>query len=312
MGWKDLLQTPDETTVLAWVGGRSLQTFERTWRLKGKCPAEHGWHTFRLDNRTARWDGSTEPQTEILRGQVRGYLVGDRLVPDDVQVGNDWAKMAEDFEQVHLLEPGLDRFVRVVAGRVSEGGPLIFEGEEFPLGPEDDVLQAYLDEAKNVDHVAEVAPALDGAFRFESWQRKEAERRRREERERREAEERQRALEERRLEITERLGDSVGRREMALIDFAEAARAALAIGNAKFLDHRKAVRKHEIAVRFRFAGRRFECTCDERTLRIIDAGICLVDHATGRKDDNLLTLESLPGVIQQAQREHKLVVFRHV
>lgn len=312
MGWRDLLQTPDETIVLPWVGGRSLRTFERTWHLKGKQPAEHGWHTFRLDNRTARWDGPTDPQTEALSGQVKGYLVGDRLVPDDVRVGRDWAKMAESFEQVHLLEPGLDRFVRVVAGRVCEGGPLIYEGEEFPLGPEDEVLQAFLDEAKNVNAVAEVAPALDGAFRFESWQRAEAERRRREERERREEEERQLALEERRREINEQIGSSEGRRAMAQIDFAEAARAALAIGNAKYLDHRKAVQQHEMAIRFRFGGRRFECTCDDRTLRIIDAGICLVDHRTGRKDDALLTLESLPGVIQQAQREGKLVVFRHV
>ena len=28
-----------------------------------------------------------------------------------------------------------------------------------------------------------------------------------------------------------------------------------------------------MAVRFRFIGRRFECTCDQRTLRIIDSGI---------------------------------------
>ena len=59
-------------------------------------------------------------------------------------------------------------------------------------------------------------------------------------------------------------------------------------------------------------GRRFECTCDARTLRIVDAGICLVDHRSGQKGDQYFTLESLPGVIQQAEREGKLVVFRRV
>jgi hypothetical protein len=98
---------------------------------------------------------------------------------------------------------------------------------------------------------------------------------------------------------------------MALEDFGEAARAALAVGGATYLDHRPAYRG-EMAVRFRFIGRRFECTCDQRTLRIIDSGICLQDHDTGDRGDHLLTLESLPGTIMQADREGKLVVFRHV
>jgi hypothetical protein len=67
-----------------------------------------------------------------------------------------------------------------------------------------------------------------------------------------------------------------------------------------------------VVVRFRLDHRAFECTCEERTLRIIDAGICLVDHATNEKGDTYFTLESLPGVIGEANREGKLVVFRHV
>jgi hypothetical protein len=67
-----------------------------------------------------------------------------------------------------------------------------------------------------------------------------------------------------------------------------------------------------MVVRFRLLGRRFECTCDERTLRILDAGICLVDHATGERGDTRFTLESLPAVILEADRDDKLVVFRHV
>ena len=56
-------------------------------------------------------------------------------------------------------------------------------------------------------------------------------------------------------------------------------------------------------MRFRLDDLRFECTCDRRTLRIIDAGVCLVDHHTGERGDDYFTLESLPGVIRQAEEE---------
>jgi hypothetical protein len=310
--WKDLLQAPDETIVLPWVGGRVLQTFDRTWRLKGRQPAEHGWHTFRLDGRNARWVGPADPPLDALDCKVRGYLVGDRLVPDGLFVPLDPAKLIELAEQVFLIEPGIDRFVRVVAGRMSQEGPLVYEGLEFPLGPEDEVQNAFLDGAQNVDAIVGVVPALDGAFRFEKWQRDEADKRRREEERRRREEEERLAQEERRRQIREQLGDAQGRRAMAQLDFREAARAALEVGGAEYLDHRAAPRRNEMIVKYRWNRRRFECVCDARTLRIIDAGVCLTDHGTGQRGDTWLTLESLPGVIRQADREHKLVVFRHV
>jgi hypothetical protein len=53
-------------------------------------------------------------------------------------------------------------------------------------------------------------------------------------------------------------------------------------------------------------------------LRIIDSGICLTAHyddpefEAGTKGDGFFTLESLPSVIREAQRDGKLVVYRHV
>jgi hypothetical protein len=67
-----------------------------------------------------------------------------------------------------------------------------------------------------------------------------------------------------------------------------------------------------MVVTFRLEGRRFECVCDGTTLRIVDAGICLVDHRTREAGDTRFTLESLPDVIRQAMRERVLHVFRHV
>jgi len=311
MGWRDLLQIEDERLVSPWVGGRSLRSWDRTWHINGRLPPEHGWHEFRLEGRKARWAGpAADPG--VLREQVRGYLVADRLVPDEARVETDPIKLAREFSTVHLIEPGLDRFVRVVAGRSFEDGPLVYDSQDFPSGPEDEVLQAFLDEAKSVGQISGVAPALDAAFRFESWRRREAEKRRIEEQKRREEEERQRQLEERRRLIVENLGDGAGRRMVAEIDFGEAARSALAVGGAKYLDHRASYHRGEMAVRYRLDGRNYECTCDARTLRIIDAGVCLTDHNTGEKGDTRFTLESLPGVVLGAYRRNELVVYRHL
>ncbi len=312
MVWKDLLQTNDETIVAPWIGGRLLHAGERAWTIEGELPPEQGWYMFRAKGRKARSSGPTEPGSELLRNVVRGYLIGDRLVPDGARVDVDPSKIIRSAERVFLIEPGLDRFARVSAGRSYENGPLIFEGQQMPLGPEGDVLNAYLDRAPSLDHLRGVTPALDAAFRMETWKRDEAERRRREIEERRREEEAQRALEAQRQEILASLGDARGRRAMAAYDFAEAARAALAVGGAVYLDHRNSIRRGEMVVRFQLARRRYECTCDEKSLQIIDAGICLVDHDTGERGDTRFTLESLPAVILEADREGKLVVFRHV
>jgi hypothetical protein len=230
---------------------------------------------------------------------------------DGVRVDPDPAKIVKFSERLFLLEEGLERFARVRAGRIYKDGPLIYQGPEFPLGPEDEVLQAFLERNTSVAGIKGVAPALDAAFQMEVWQRAETDRRRAElERIRREEEER-RQREERRRDLVKKLGDGEARREMALVDFDAAAKAALAVGGAELLDTKKLGRKNEWAVKYRLEARRFECIVDEK-LGIIDSGICLVDHDSGEKGDRYFTLESLPGVVRQAQREGRLVVFRHV
>lgn len=310
MGWRDLLQTGDERVTLPWLGGRMLYSAAQRWSIEGQLPKEYGWHTFKIANREARAEGPGGAQPELLQHAVRGYLVGDRLVADDVQVDPDPKRISEFSEKVFLLDAGIDRFARIRAGRINREGPLVYQGLEMPLGPEDQVLEAFLDQKPAVAHIKGVPPALDAAFHMENWQRAEAERRRIElERLRREEEEK-RQKEERRQALVKKLGDGEGRREMALHDFDAAARAALAVGGAVFLDAKK-LRHNEWAVRYRLDHQRLECVCDER-LRIIDAGFCLTDHNTDERGDTYFTLESLPGVALQAQRERKLVIFRHV
>jgi hypothetical protein len=306
MGWKDLLQAnEDDSLVTPWVGEGSIRTFDRTWKLKGRRPPEHGWHQFRLEGRKAIWVEPAEAPMGALRNIQKGYLVGDLFVPENAaRVEPKIGVLAKKFGRTHLVEPGLDKFVRVSVGQSYEDGPFIFEAQEFPTGSEEAVLQAFLDGSKSVNDIPGVTPALDVAFQVECWWRAEEVKRREEERKRREAEER-------RQRILEQIGTGEGRRLLAFDDFEEGARAALAVSGAQFLDHRKGYNHNEYIVRFRLNGRRFECVCDA-FLRIIDAGICLVNHGTGERGDTRFTLESLPTVILEAQNIGALVVFRHV
>jgi hypothetical protein len=226
-------------------------------------------------------------------------------------VDPDPQKIATQSEEVLFIPDGLDRFARITAGQSFDVGPMIFVSSAFPLGPEEEVLTAFLDQKDSVAHIKNVSPALDASFRLEAFQRAEAIRRREELARLAREEEDRRAREEKRQKLIEQLGDAVGRRQMAMVDFDEAARAALAVGGAVFLDARKSQNRGEMIVQFRYAHQRFKCVCEQTTLRIIDSGICLIDHDTGEKGDTYFTLESLPVVIQEAIDLGRLVVFRH-
>ena len=310
MGWRDLLETGDERITLPWTGGRSLHSKSRQFKINGRLPREFGWYSFKIKGTKATDPKPADPEPEMLKSVVMGYLVGDHVVPDGVRCDPDPNKIINFSEKVYLLEEGLDRFSRVRAGRVFPEGPLIFIEQTFPFGPEDEVMDAFLD-GKPIHEIINVTPALEASYRMEVYQKEQAEKRRLELERLRREEEARRAREERRKQLIENLGDGAVRREMALVDFAEAARAALAVGGAELLDHRKARRGNEWIVKYRVDGQRLECVCDA-TLQIIDAGVCLTDHNTDEKGDTYFTLESLPAVIRQAIREHKLVIWRHV
>lgn len=324
MGWQDLLQDAPQERVLPWVGGRRLVDRDRTFALEGKLPKEHGWHRFQIGGtRRASWAGPADPDPCFDEGRSTelGYLVGDRLIPDGAAVGLDPAKLIEQTLKVHLVDRGLERFSRGLVAR-DPGGPWIFVRQEFPLGPEHEVQAAFVDGRPDTSGIRDVSPALELGFRFCVWQREEVVRRREEaERRRLEAEaaaaeaERLAALAVRNREQAERLAAyrAAARRGRGAGDrFGRAAAAALQVSGAELLDHRPGYNRGEQIVQFRFRHRRFECVVDAGSLRIIDSGICLIDHATGVRGDTRFTLESLPAVIDQAIREDRLVIFRHV
>ena len=312
--WQDLLQDKAEEKVLPWVGGRFVVDRDRRWQIRGRRPPEHGWHRFRVgSSRDATWVEATEPDPAFGQGRAQrvGVLVGNRLIPDGARVDPDPAKLVEQTLPVHLVERGLPRFSRARVAQDDAGNWLYLQAE-FPLGPEPDVHAAFVDGKADLTDIRDVTPALELAFRFSVWQREEVARRREEAARRRVEEAARRQREAHQARMARLVGTGEGRRELAALDFTEAARAALATAGAALLDVRDAVNEGEKVVQFRFGGGRFECVVDARSLRVIDAGICLIDHATGERGDTRFTLESLPGVIEQARREARLVRFRHV
>jgi len=328
MNWRALLQRADEEITFPWVGERTLVLADGQSFFVRQRPQEHGWHKFRLDGRDAFAVEPTYPET-VGCDENRGYLVGDLFIFDDPTKGRSWCPQCRRYlqggepfagracgtchertvaaERVHLT-PELERFSRVVVGRTWSEGALICVMPDFPLGPEDEVRAAFEDHKESVQDIRGVTPGLAAAFHLETTQRRVIEERQR-------ALEAQRQLEARRAEIARTLGSAAGRRELAHTDFRTAASAALRVGGAEYLDHRLAGGQY--IVRYRIGQRRFECVCDGQ-LRVIDAGVCLTaeyDHdvwEAGTKGDTWFTLESLPGVIQQAEREDVLVVFRRV
>ncbi len=309
MGWRDLITEEEQAIVAPWMGGRSLHSGGRTRTIKGDLPEEHDWYLFRLEPRAASITQAAMPAPESLGWVQTGFLVGNRFVPDHAQAGQLEHQWTGRFKQVHLLEEGLERFSRIEVGALRQHGQLVYRGLAFPLGPEDDVLSAFLDRNTSVQNVKGVIPSLQAAFDLECYERDKAEERRWELQRLRAEETARREREEERKRLVESLGNGAGRRDMARVDFHTAAAAALAIGGAELLDTRSA-RRGESVVRYRLDGRRYECVCDSQ-MRIIDAGVCLTDETTGEKGDTFFTLESLPAVIRQADREGVLVVYRH-
>lgn len=318
MSWQALLEEPKQK-VLAWTGGRKITDGQRAWKIRGGLPREHGWYTFNIDGgRRASLVSPTpaDPPFDYDEGRrvVKGYLVGNRIIRDNVPLVLDPNQIVRQTSQVYFVEMGLEPLTR--ATTVEEDGRLLFVRTEFPLGPEMEALEAYEDRKISLDGIPGVTPALDLAFRWMTLQReREEERVRAQEQHRREEEaQRQREAAElerqcRQEEAFQHLGD---RKALATRDFRSAAEAALRLSGSTLLDVRTTMWPEERVVRFRFRERRFECVVDAQSLRVIDSGICLTDEDTDEKWDTFLTLESLPGVIGQAIDQEVLVIYRRV
>ena len=307
MGWQSLVRDGELTDVFPWLGGRKIYSKERAWRVVGDLPREFGWYRFELAaGRSAKLLEPCDPDPLYIEGRttVRGYVVGDRFIPERARVHPDPTKLIEQTVPIYLVDPAVERFTPILA-TVDEANRWIYIRPLFPMKADNDAQWAFVERKESLDHIKDVNHALDLAFRFAYRQRQLLE-------ERREALRKQREEEARKAEVLRKVGSGQGRRTLAQEDLEAAVKAALMVGGAEFLDVRPGYGRNEIVIQYRFENRRLECVCDKRTFQIIDSGICLEDHLTREKGDTYFTLESLPGVVREAIRGGKLVVYRHV
>jgi hypothetical protein len=329
-----------QTLVLPYFGGASVDAPERRLRLASEV--EPGWWTFEVEGRIARAMEPAEPGDLSALPRARGYLWGDRLVRNGATaepisflpaeepplfapaLGRRWHGGELIFEQLELES----EVVEGVRRALEEDRPLaLVKGvpaelrSAFALALVQSVsrrvrIPAAAAELK--DFLVEIAeggaPAAEAALRaLEAerirYRREAAERERRmqelavrqaveQERERRRAdaeiagrvryateEERRRAL---RQTARDRIEDAV-----------DAAGARLV--------RTRGLEADRMEVTWTFMAERFVSIVDGVTLQVIDSGICLGHPA----QDQLLTLDSLPGVVREAITTGRLVILRH-
>lgn len=291
--------TEVDSTTYPWTGQGIIRSSGRTLRLVGKRPPSHGWHTFTLTGRKeTSWTGSSDLDPESFFSKKLlsdGFLVEGFFVREDAR-GVFRPDVAPD--PIYLVEMGLDLFSKVRAG-TWEDGRLIFVSSGFPHPAADEVRDVYHRQG-DLKGISGVPSGLTLAFKLACHLREE---------EKRKVEE-----EEKRAKVAaERAAiDAIrARRTTAMVDFRKVVVVALAESESVLVSIRDSYVPEEAVVRFVCDGDTYECVVKRNNLQVVDSGICLTDHDTGRKDDALLTLESLPSVIREAKREGLLVVYRH-
>jgi hypothetical protein len=300
-----------ETLVLPYLGGTSVDTRKRRLRVQGELTP--GWWRFRVEGRNARAVEPAEAEAMDDLPSVRGHLVGDwlfasgrealrlRLMPDEEPAmlapasGRRWSSHAVlfeafDFEQdaeeqarERLEQDGNTHDLKAVPAslRAAFGYALIAKVArrlQIPASPREVMGQ--------LRHVADHGrPAAVGVL--------------------------ENLAENRRLEGIRQASWLAGTaraaepapaaRERSLDDRLE---AALRNADAELASHRR-LSEEQSEVAFRFMDERFIAVVDSRNLRVIDAGICLSGA------DRELTLDSLPSAIREAIDTNQLYITRH-
>ena len=273
MDYKQFLQKPDDVLRLPYFGGKSVCDDKLTYRLRDTLAP--GWYQFRKSGRYLTVGNAIPPELEAWKlPRVVGYLFRGRLIGNDSQARLFGLPNDED----------LPKFIPVAA-RTWFDGHVLYVGQEFETEVEAKVREAF-EEERSIDNVKSVTPALAHVFVLESTQRelaREAERRAREEVER----------EKQAVELARWQETLEGRISLAL------SHTGAELVNWRRNGQRQAV------VRYRVAGRRFECVIDTESLQIIDAGICLSGT------DEELNLSSLPSAVREAIESGQLHIYRN-
>lgn len=334
--YRRFLAKSDRLT-LPWLGGRRLDARDRRLLLDGPLPPKPGWYTFELKGRRATMlEPAEAPPLEGCE-RVRGWLRGDRLFRE----GGAQERVALMPEE----EP--PAFSPATARRWSDD-VLLFEGLEFESEVEGQLRSALPDRTplREVKGVAAPLRAAYGLALLEGLARErnlpmapgevrlslgevaeggveagravldalaaERELARRElieleERRRRalvagDVEAQREAL--RQLQARQAVA-AFGHQNRRAKGIEERAEEALLAAGAR-LESLRHLRHGQLEIVFRYRDETFISIVDDVTLQVIDSGICL-GHPPR---DDLVTLESLIGVIEEAMETGRLVILR--
>jgi hypothetical protein len=290
-----------------------------------RCAAEPGWHRVAVAGRGVEV-GAAATAEEIAAALARLPAVRGPVIALDGGWGVTLG--GAGCERIDLAPPGEDPpgFAPVVARRWPIGELLLWEGLELEGEAEEEARRA-LEEGRGIDGARGVSAALRAAFVFATARRAgrelgiaaapaevrrwlgeiaaegrpAAERALRAlERERDEHAARQRML----AEVRREAARIAARPPPPRLDIEERVERAMRHAGARALGVRRSG-EGLIEVRWTFHGQRFVSVVEEVGLRVVDSGVCLAG------EDDLVTLESLPGVIFEAMNTELLVITRH-
>lgn len=306
-----------EELILPFLGGPTVAAKGRVLRLE--TSPERGWWRFSVKGRNATPVVRSDEDLDALEAipQTRGHLLsGARVVTQDGRV-----------ETVHFPPEDEPPLFSPCSARRWHSGQLIFSALDFEDDAEESARQALEDE-RSLSGIKAVPASLRAAFAYALTERASAEL----------------SIPVSPLEVRHAIvalaegGPPTARAALRQLDLRRRARllnaanagrdmlaaaervsrvlngwnertervyAALDSAGAQLLRSR-ALAGGQLEVVYRFMGSRFLAVIEERSLRVVDAGVCL-DGA-----DRLVTLESLPGVIREAVDTGQLVVTRRV
>ncbi len=272
MDYTPFLQKQDEWLRLPYFEGKSVCSDRQGYRLRETL--QPGWYQFRKSGRYLEARRRIEPELDAWKlPRVGGYEMNGRLFGNDSQA------------RLFGLPTETDRpkFTPISARKWFDGH-LLFHGQEFETEVETQVREAF-EEGHSIEAIKGVTPALAQVFVLENARReldREAERRAREEA----------ARQQQQAELARWQETVEGRLSQALSHT-----------GAELVSWRRNGARQAV-VRYRIAGRRFECIIDSESLQILDAGICLEGA------DEALNLSSLPSAVREAVHSGRLHVFR--
>ena len=310
-----------EHVVLAYLGGAHVFGKDRRLRVEGERPAP-GFHRFEVSGRNARSLEAVDPPDLGDLPKARGHLV------------NGWLVSASGLGRLALMPVDEPPPLATARARTWHSGDLLFEALDFdseveeaarlrleqsaPLGDlkgaSATLRTAYgialaLSVGRRVGTPIAVREAAGHATRIANIGEAAA-------RELLLSIDRERLAEQNRawaraLAAGRPLANLRGRRGApgrtvvpTVENAAERAESALDGADARMLAARRLGAEGQLEVAFEFMGERFVSIVDVISLQVIDSGVCLAG------EDDLVTLDSLPGVIREAINGGLLVITR--